>query len=783
MKRFEAFLTEKETEAHKKAVAMGLEYRGFGYWADRQTGKVTHRSSGDELTEVGGGLEAAGGPGEMPTSGDGSVADMATGASMGETPMGEVKPGEEKAPRDTNWEPGPDGSTDVGQDKDTVEGDVFVGKNNQAGWEAGPGGSNITNWSFDQFQEAALSEGAVTDMADILFGSNPTAAAKKVKKEKRGKINSGRMPAAQEAKLRNLTSDGHGMWFDSKGTPVARTIDGELVFLSPKERDMEQAKIVARNMRKAPGVEMSGDQDARDGGAFMQKIPAGKRTNMMHDYLRDKGLAPEVVDPKFNPMAANAKVPAPGTPATPEPEGSDAGFPGREKQLDLLKKGEAPRGGEKTFADAKAALDKLSPEDREKVLASIARTKDDPFVGKKQGEYTKGMKAYKDIQKLPQKGKDIEKVKAMNEASQQFLSDPSFDLGEDNREQEIGSGAFGTVYLSQEYDTPGGKDQAIIKDGDIGRDELEALFLMKDHPAFPTLINAEFTTPFKHQSSAYNNPMGRESQAADTQGRYFVPGEEYDFERKFVTARGSYAMSMAAGDSVSDVLYGIDEVTHETIADNFWNARADLHKAGISHGDMHGGNIFVDDENNVSILDLGLAQVSSMAALMEAFAGLTEEDYQLSSQLSRNYLSQEQFDKLEENYEKVKSMIWDEFEADIEAGEFTNEEVANFLCGGIRMSEEELGELMLRFDFEEDYMQELLDTLYDGFGQPKPKSKKQDLEDRMAAAWEGLWDEVGARENMSGEMARTTVRNANYFRQGRGEGEIGVKGLDANDDD
>ena len=280
MKRFDAFLTEQETEAHKKAIAMGLEYRGFGYWADKQTGKITHRSSGDDLTEVGGGLEAAsGGPQEMGTGAAGSVADMATGAMMGEPQMGAVKPGEEQAPKDTNWEPGPDGSTDVGQDKDTVEGDVFVGKNNQAGWEAGADGSNITNWSFDQFQEAAIMEGSG-------------------------------MPAAQEAKLKNLTSDGHGMWFDSKGTPVARTLDGELEFLSPKERDQEQAKIVARNMRKPPGVEMSGDMDAREGGAFMQKVPAGKRTNMMHDYLRQQGLAPEVVDPKLNPMAAQAKVKA-----------------------------------------------------------------------------------------------------------------------------------------------------------------------------------------------------------------------------------------------------------------------------------------------------------------------------------------------------------------------------------------------------------------------------------------------------------------------------------------
>ena len=86
-------------------------------------------------------------------------------------------------------------------------------------------------------------------------------------------------------------------------------------------------------------------------------------------------------------MAAKGKVPAwapPGTDEFEDKQNDDtSGFPGREKQLDLLlKKGEAPQGGEKTFADAKAALDKLSPEDQEKILASIARTKDDEFVGK-----------------------------------------------------------------------------------------------------------------------------------------------------------------------------------------------------------------------------------------------------------------------------------------------------------------------------------------------------------------------------------------------------------------
>ena len=742
MKRFDAFLTEEETEAHKKAKAMGLEYRGFGYWADRNSGEITHRSHGDKLETVGDPLEAKAGKGQEEPGGTAAPMDLPMGGGMGgEVPMGAVLPGEEKAPRDTNWEPGPDGSTDVGKEKeeeDEVSTDVFVGKSNEQGWEAGPDGSNHTNWSFDQFQEQALME-------------------------RTG------MPAAKEAKMRGFVSDGHGLWFDKDGTPMARTVDGELEYLSGKERDMEQAKIVARNMRKEPGQEFTGDADARAGAQFMQKVPQGKRTNMMHDYLKDKGLAPEVVDPKFNPMAAKGKVPAWAPPEASEFEkkqkdASTGGFPNREGQIDKLKAGEAPKGAERTFADAKAALDKMSPEEREKALADLAKTKPDEYQGMNQGEYTKAMKAYKDIQKLPAKGKDLEKVKGMNEAAQQFLSDPSFDLSENNREQEIGSGAFGTVYLSEEFDTPGGRSQAIIKTGDIGRDELEALFLMKDNPAFPSLINAEFESPFKHQSTAYNNPFGRESQAADSKGRYFVPGEQSDFERKFVTARGTYAMSMAHGESVSDVLYGASEYTQQKVTDNFWDARADLHKAGIAHGDMHGGNVFVDQDESdlpVTILDLGLAQVSKLAALQEAFGGVSEEDYQLSHYVSRNNLSDEKWQQLEDNYSRVKREVMEDYRFHIAAGDLTEGDVEEFLMGGIRMSEEELGNLMVAFEFEDEDLQKYLDMMYEGFGSKPPKSKKQELEDRMAAAWEGLWDEVGERGNVSGETARAYIKNAN----------------------
>ena len=103
---------------------------------------------------------------------------------------------------------------------------------------------------------------------------------------------------------------------------------------------------------------------------------------MMHDYLRDKGLAPEVVDPKLNPMAAQAKVPAWHllAPEFEDKQKDASGFPNREGQIDKLKEGEAPKGAERTFADARAALDKMSPEDREKALADLAKTKPDSSI-------------------------------------------------------------------------------------------------------------------------------------------------------------------------------------------------------------------------------------------------------------------------------------------------------------------------------------------------------------------------------------------------------------------
>ena len=46
-----------------------------------------------------------------------------------------------------------------------------------------------------------------------------------------------------------------------------------------------------------------------------------------------------------------------------------------------------------------------------------------------------------------------------------------------------------------------------------------------------------------------------------------------------------------------------------------------MHVRGIAHNDMHGGNIYVDEDDG-SVLDLGIAKVDKLAALMEAIGGV-----------------------------------------------------------------------------------------------------------------------------------------------------------------
>jgi hypothetical protein len=165
MKKLSELLNEKTGEkAHRDAVAMGLKYKGFGYWVDPNTGKVTHKTENDQLVPVEPDVESDKwkGSDEMP-GGDsmgaqpGTPADMAARvmgtpeAPLGQGIMGTAAPGLAQAARRLAWTPGADGDTCVDSEnpKPEVPDDTFVGKTNYYQWTAGPDGSNYKNLSFD----------------------------------------------------------------------------------------------------------------------------------------------------------------------------------------------------------------------------------------------------------------------------------------------------------------------------------------------------------------------------------------------------------------------------------------------------------------------------------------------------------------------------------------------------------------------------------------------------------------------------------------------------------
>jgi hypothetical protein len=80
---------------------------------------------------------------------------------------------------------------------------------------------------------------------------------------------------------------------------------------------------------------------------------------------------------------------------------------------------------------------------------------------------------------------------------------------------------------------------------------------------------------------------------------------------------GRIAMTIVPGKDLNDRV-AEERVGNTTVGDAFWKARADLHRMGIAHNDMHPGNVFVDEKGKGRFVDMGLAQGSPKAALSEA---------------------------------------------------------------------------------------------------------------------------------------------------------------------
>ena len=184
MKNVHDLLTEvKGEKAHKQAVAMGLKYKGFGYWVDPATGEVAYKTENDSLVPVEPDVESEkAGPGgaEMeggaPSGGMGNPQGMGGSfgtfmnkqlpTGMGTNVQGIADNGLAQAPNTDNgrWEPGPDGDTfagdeDVSQtmnDWNKPKKDAYVGKTNSYGWTAGADGDNFTTMTLDKIMKLSL---------------------------------------------------------------------------------------------------------------------------------------------------------------------------------------------------------------------------------------------------------------------------------------------------------------------------------------------------------------------------------------------------------------------------------------------------------------------------------------------------------------------------------------------------------------------------------------------------------------------------------------------------
>ncbi|AEC53076.1 serine/threonine kinase PKN8 [Synechococcus phage S-CRM01] len=714
--KLESILSEKElTPAQKKAQELGLKYRGFGYWQNPQTGKTEYKTEGDQLVPINAEKQA-----ELDNE-DSEIAmgdplaqkdsEQQVAAPPGSNILGAPEPGKERPPEDANmpnemgWDGGPDGNNMINDqeksEEDEIPPDTYVGSNNNFSWAAGPDGSNFKNMSFDKLVDEALEY--ITEVRR----SQRTQGAKE--------LNSGLNTHGAQLLARNRREQhakNYSGPLDAGATEWHReggvgTTDARKQ--AKRNRDIQQDRSDSNHRREigAPPRKGLGDMNKVLGGGFTDEEDD-------HDRIM-KDLA-TLMQPKV-----------------------DKGYTGVDTQLNNLKN----KTGGRTEKAAAAALDKMGTTDRENAMASIENQalqvgRDGPVWDARDFR-----NKLKELPTIPQKKKDQERVEKMNAELRELLADPDFDISDLKGLNQLGAGAFGSAYLSKTGDH-------VIKDGHIGPKELKVLHKLKDSPYFPTLVNAIFKSPFSHQSSERNNPNA-ETRFARAPGEENYPNATDPFGLG-PTAEGTYAMTKAKGRPWSRAYRDLDPSTASERAANIWRARAALHQAGISHNDMHGSNVFMDDDGNPTILDLGLANDDPWSALEEALAGYTGEDYQLAGGAQFDDLPVEIQDILATNIKKVKSSLKQRLGIDPDDWDANDDFESKIGRGGIRLTDEDLKELRNNYDLKDEEIIDYISQIYDGLT-PKEQSE---LEQRMSTAY----DKRSADTNV--------IANANHIRKEKG---------------
>ncbi|MDX1371093.1 MAG: hypothetical protein R3321_01405 [Nitrososphaeraceae archaeon] len=158
--------------------------------------------------------------------------------------------------------------------------------------------------------------------------------------------------------------------------------------------------------------------------------------------------------------------------------------------------------------------------------------------------------------------------------------DPNFNFYNLKQGEVLGAGVFGRAVLTDE-DPP-----RVVKSGMIGENEVEALQLASRLGIGPKVYAAQYDLSTKDNADIFN----------------------------LKAAMGRVLMDRVDGDVVARGPIPVPEETLNKIIE----ARAKLHKSGFAHNDMHGGNVILDKQGNVKLIDLGLSSKSPVSSLLEA---------------------------------------------------------------------------------------------------------------------------------------------------------------------
>lgn len=164
----------------------------------------------------------------------------------------------------------------------------------------------------------------------------------------------------------------------------------------------------------------------------------------------------------------------------------------------------------------------------------------------------------------------------------------------------VGGGEFGAfVTVPPEKLSPGLSrrfpDGVGVKGGEIGPQEANAMRIAGRNGMGPQLIG------------------GKTSSILNT--------DEYGFK----SYTGVLAMSKVSGETFHNLTSAVNGYPPSDI---YWIAAARLHRLGVAHNDMHGGNLLVDGRGKGRFVDFGLSQVSPKAALAEALGTIYGGNWQ-----------------------------------------------------------------------------------------------------------------------------------------------------------